>query len=218
MERTERMRNASPFVYNCNHDMGIVARQFMPVTSRGRHRHGPELLVLCFIFADEHVLLLRRGTEPYAGFWAPPGGYVEQRESAEAAAIRETHEELGILLEPACLLPLAISSLPAINQIYIAYLAQLESIVPPRPQAPEALEARWFPERAFPLPDIWAPSQGFDMRQIFSRLRAGRVECYQRTEDYLRLISGSGQLTYLSRKAAAPRCSSERMQKSHEQR
>ena len=55
---------------------------------RFNHETGPQLLVLCFIFAQGHMLLLKRGIEPYIGYWAPPGGYVEAGESAESAAIQ----------------------------------------------------------------------------------------------------------------------------------
>jgi acetyl-CoA carboxylase carboxyl transferase subunit beta len=46
--------------------------------------------------ADGRILLVRRGNEPDRGTWSLPGGRVEPGESAEAAVVRETHEETGL--------------------------------------------------------------------------------------------------------------------------
>src|SRR3984957_11683039 len=59
---------------------------------------GPRLLVLAVIFAENRMLMVRRGREPYAGSWALPGGYVEFGETPEAATIREVREETALLL------------------------------------------------------------------------------------------------------------------------
>jgi 8-oxo-dGTP diphosphatase len=166
---------------------------------------GPELLVLAFIFAENHMLLLKRGIPPYAGRWAPPGGFVEPYETTEAAAIRETAEEVGIRLELERLIPFAISSLSLINQVYVTYLIKLDRMVEPQPCAPEALDARWFPERAFPMNDIWEPSYQFDMNAVFERLRTGRFEFYQRTDRFLRVISDGEQVRYLEQRDTKPR-------------
>jgi 8-oxo-dGTP pyrophosphatase MutT (NUDIX family) len=140
---------------------------------------------------------MRRGTPPYEGNWAPPGGYIEANESAEAAAIRETWEEVGIQLDINMLVPFAIISIESINQIYLTFLVRLDALIEPHAQAPEALEARWFPEKAFPLSDIWPPLSKVDMSVHFDRLRAGRFEFYQRTDEVVRLFSEGECFTYL---------------------
>lgn len=43
-----------------------------------------------------HVLLIERGGEPYKGYWAFPGGFLEMEESAEEGARRELMEETGL--------------------------------------------------------------------------------------------------------------------------
>ncbi|HKY93081.1 MAG TPA: NUDIX hydrolase, partial [Nevskiaceae bacterium] len=110
------------------------------------HYESPRLLVLTLVFADDRLLLLRRGQPPYAGTWAPPGGYVEAGESLEGAAVRELREETGVVLEREQLIPHAVESLPEINQVIFCFLTRLDAPPPLAPRPPEALDARWFAE------------------------------------------------------------------------
>ena len=53
-------------------------------------------LVLLTIRGDElHVLVIRRGDEPYKGRWALPGGFVDIDEDLPAAAARELRRRRG---------------------------------------------------------------------------------------------------------------------------
>jgi 8-oxo-dGTP diphosphatase len=57
---------------------------------------SPKLIAGCIIVRDNRVLLLKRGNEPALGKWTFPGGFVDFRERAIDAAIRETAEEVGL--------------------------------------------------------------------------------------------------------------------------
>ena len=42
------------------------------------------------------ILLIERKNEPYKGYWAFPGGFMNMDENAEACARRELEEETGL--------------------------------------------------------------------------------------------------------------------------
>ena len=45
---------------------------------------------------SRHVLLIRRGQEPYKDCWAFPGGFLNMDETLEQCALRELKEETGL--------------------------------------------------------------------------------------------------------------------------
>lgn len=71
--------------------------------SRGKHCYDhprPAVTVDIVLFhraqRGARVLLIQRKNEPFKGYWAFPGGFVDEDESLEAAAARELQEETGL--------------------------------------------------------------------------------------------------------------------------
>ena len=60
----------------------------------------PAVTADCVVFAYNggqlNVLLIERGNDPYKGFWAFPGGFMNMDETAEECALRELNEETGL--------------------------------------------------------------------------------------------------------------------------
>ena len=55
-----------------------------------------DVVILTVTGGELHVLLVRRGGEPYEGDWALPGGFKKPDETLDDAARRELQEEAGI--------------------------------------------------------------------------------------------------------------------------
>ncbi|MFE2286038.1 NUDIX domain-containing protein [Streptomyces sp. NPDC059443] len=130
-----------------------------------------------------HVLLIRRGQEPYAGAWALPGGFVLPRESAETAARRELAEETG--LPDSTVAALHLEQLrtysdpdrdPRMRVVSVAFTALVPDL--PEPAAGgggDADRARWVPvgEASGPGPGP-GPGSGlaFDHAEILADARS----------------------------------------------
>ena len=78
-----------------------------------------------------HVLLVRRGEEPFAGMWATPGGFKRPAETLDEAAKRELGEETGV--DAAALLTQFGAygdpeRDPRMNVVTVAYVAVLRDV------------------------------------------------------------------------------------------
>jgi 8-oxo-dGTP diphosphatase len=91
------------------------------------------------------LLLVQRANPPFAGEWALPGGFVEDREQVADAAPRELAEETG--LEAGALRLLGVYDTPGRDprgwSVSIVYLATLPAEVAVS-GADDARDARWF--------------------------------------------------------------------------
>jgi len=61
---------------------------------------NPRMVVTTLPITDHgELVLLRRGIEPGYGLWAQPGGFLEIDETVNEGAVRETLEEIGLIVE-----------------------------------------------------------------------------------------------------------------------
>ncbi|MEM9928723.1 MAG: NUDIX domain-containing protein [Bacteroidota bacterium] len=107
------------------------------------------------------LLLIERGSEPYKGHWALPGGFVDMEETLEAAAFRELEEETGVkdlFLEQLFTFG-APGRDPRGRVISVAYFALVNLQDHPAVAASDAARAEWFaldelPDLAFDHSEI----------------------------------------------------------------
>lgn len=77
-------------------------------------------------------LLLNRNKEPFIGHYVPVGGKLEPHESPINAAIRETFEETGLVIENPKYCGILVESSPVkYNWTVFIYLADIPKVPPP---------------------------------------------------------------------------------------
>ena len=149
IEGEERERLACPgcgFVFYVNPRLVVTT---LPVTDRGE------------------VVLIRRGIAPGHDRWAQPGGFLEIDETVHEAAVRETLEETGLLVEPFRIVGLYSRVQAAV--VVVAYEARIVGGEPLVTR--ESLETRAFAPEAIPWPDIAFETSIRALRDWVARVR-----------------------------------------------
>lgn len=121
------------------------------------------------ITCGSHLLMCRRANEPAAGLWTPPTGFMEEHETLEQAAARETHEETGVRVDPDSLILHTIANLPFISEVYVTFRAEVADMT--TCCGPECLQVRFFDESEIPWNSLaYGAMVGF--LRLFLRERA----------------------------------------------
>ncbi len=129
---------------------------------------NPRLVVTTLPVTEAgEVVLLRRGIEPGYGGWAQPGGFLEIDETVNEAAVRETLEETGLVVEPTEIVGLY--SRPQAAIVVVAFEARIVGGAF-RPN-PEALEIRPFTPDAIPWRSIPFETSTSALRDWVGRVR-----------------------------------------------
>lgn len=129
------------------------------------HYQNPRLIVGCLpVAADGRILLCRRAIEPRHGRWTLPAGFMENGETLEEGALRETWEEARARCR---ILRLhSVFSLAHVDQVYALFLAALdpEEFATTR----ESSEVRLFSPEEIPWDELAFRPVVFALRQWVS--------------------------------------------------
>ena len=104
-----------------------------------------DIVILSLEAGVLRLLLVRRGADPFGGWWALPGGFLQETEDLDACARRETEEETGV--RPGRILQFANFSHPDRDPrgrvISVAYLALVRADEVRLQAGTDAAEAVW---------------------------------------------------------------------------
>lgn len=114
---------------------------------------------------EDKVLLCRRAIEPRLGFWTLPSGYLENGETVDEGALRETLEEAGARVSVVRLF--SVFSLPYVNQVYLIFLSDLENLE--FQAGEESLEVGLFAREEVPWKQIAFRAIEFSLQRYFEK-------------------------------------------------
>ncbi|MFT6388008.1 MAG: ADP-ribose pyrophosphatase YjhB (NUDIX family) [Cellvibrionaceae bacterium] len=117
------------------------------------HYQNPRIITGCLPTLGKRVLLCKRAIEPKYGYWTLPAGFLENGETIEQGALRESWEEAKANLQTTSLYTLF--DLPHINQVYFFYKAELADEEFGAGQ--ESLDVRLFTEDEIPWQELAFP-------------------------------------------------------------
>jgi ADP-ribose pyrophosphatase YjhB (NUDIX family) len=102
---------------------GDNRERFVCTSCQTIHYQNPKIVAGTIPEWDGQILLCRRAIEPRYGLWTLPAGFMENGETTEQAAMRETWEEAGARIEILGLY--SIFSIPHISQVYMLFRGEL---------------------------------------------------------------------------------------------
>ncbi|EAR62935.1 NUDIX hydrolase [Neptuniibacter caesariensis] len=114
------------------------------------HYQNPKIVTGCLPVFEDKVLLCKRAIEPRKGYWTLPAGFMENGESTEEGALRETFEEANAKVEISHLYTQ--TSIVHVNQVQLIYLATMP--VAEYSASAESLEVRLFSEKDIPWEEL----------------------------------------------------------------
>lgn len=130
------------------------------------HYQNPRMVVGCIPLWNGKILMCKRAIEPKYGLWTIPAGFMENGETVEEGAIRETMEESGANVEIVRLH--ALYSLPNVNQVYAIYLAHMKSAYVEAGE--ETLECKMCEPQDIPWDELAFTAVEFSLKKYIENL------------------------------------------------
>jgi ADP-ribose pyrophosphatase YjhB (NUDIX family) len=134
------------------------------------HYENPRIVVGCIPEWEGRILLCRRAIVPRLGYWTTPAGFMENGETLQAGAARESFEEAEARVQIGSLL--AISHVLHAAQVHVTFRARL--LDGRYGVGAESLEVALYDETAIPWPQIAFPSITFALQCYFADRRSSR--------------------------------------------
>jgi ADP-ribose pyrophosphatase YjhB (NUDIX family) len=133
------------------------------------HYRNPRLVVGCVPEHDGAILLCRRAIEPRRGYWTVPAGFMENGETLQQAAARESREEALAQVNIGSLL--SVVHVLHAEQVHVFFRATL--VMPGYGAGPESLEVQLVKLADIPWADLAFPSGEFTLRRYLEDRAAG---------------------------------------------
>lgn len=132
------------------------------------HYLNPKIIVCTVPCFEDQVLLCKRAIEPRYGYWTVPGGFMENDETSQEGALRETREEANASVELHDIYSLY--NLPHINQVHLFFRSTLLNL--DFSAGIESLDVRLFKESEIPWDEIAFPPVEDTLKNYFQDLKS----------------------------------------------
>ena len=133
------------------------------------HYLNPKLVVGCVPEYEGRILICKRAIEPRYGYWTVPAGFMENGETTQEGARRETLEEALADVEIGSLL--AVVHVLHADQVHVMFRARMHEAR--FGATSESLEVRLCDESEIPWHDLAFRSVDFALRRYFDDRRRG---------------------------------------------
>jgi ADP-ribose pyrophosphatase YjhB (NUDIX family) len=159
----------------CGHALG---RQAIPPEGRNElvcagcsfvYYLGQKVVGATIPMEDGRILLTRRAIHPSFGKWTYPGGYVDWGEPVHEAAVRETLEETGLMVELGGII--GVYSYEAAPVVIVVYEARVTGGTPRTCHENDRVE--WIDPRDIPWDELAFPSTADALRDFLRRSTIG---------------------------------------------